>query len=87
MLRTGIGDLRAFEGVVGPNFGLYFEDLKKFWAEILVVLGLPAVADPGIETRVVLAKKKFKTQSEKEEQCLHSSWLKRNVPEKTEQHF
>jgi len=23
------------EGVVGPNFGLYFEDLKKFWAEIL----------------------------------------------------
>jgi len=35
MLRTGIGDLRAFEGVVGPNFGLYFEDLKNFWAEIL----------------------------------------------------
>ena len=23
------------EGVVGPNFGLYFEDLKNFWAEIL----------------------------------------------------
>ena len=64
------------EGVVGPNFGLYFEDLKNFWAEIL---GSSGPTWTTYWVRYCLPGQPIGSATNGR-WCLHGLWRKRSAP-------